>query len=381
VNRAITALALLAAALLRLGVAVAETHAAPAEIHVGIGCDFTRIEDAVAAAAPGDKIIVHPLPDGAAYEKVALLIRKPNLTIEAADGLAPIKLSGVGYDYSGAGSIPRAIIQFDPDGDNCTFDGFEMFGASNQSGNGAGARINQADNVTIRNCEIYDCEMGIMSNGAGSGDAANQLIDTCVLHDNGSPGDGGYSHNLYLGGFSVRLQNCEVYASVTGHNVKSRAHITEVIDCYVHDSANREFDLVDNVDYTTLPGSNALIQGCTITKALAMDGNRGVIHFGQDGGNEHNGTIRIVDTVITTTYISPVVTLSAAGAGASIENSTILGGGIQQSNKTLFAVNNGALLSNITGFGLSIVEGYLGVTVDGVEGTGIEPPVTILPWD
>jgi len=94
------------------------------------------------------------------------MIRKPDLTIEAAAGQGPIKLSGVGFDYSGAGSIPRAIIQFDPDGDNCTFDGFEMFGASNESKNGAGVRINQADNVTIRNCVIYDCEMGIMSNGA-----------------------------------------------------------------------------------------------------------------------------------------------------------------------------------------------------------------------
>ena len=52
------------------------------------------------------------------------------------------------------------------------------------------------------------------------------------------------------------MRGCEVHSSLTGHNVKSRAHRTVVEACYIHDSANREFDLVDDKAYTALAGSD-----------------------------------------------------------------------------------------------------------------------------
>src|SRR5580698_5391093 len=70
-----------------------------AELDVGPGQPFSDINAAVEKAAPGDTILVHPLANGQPYEKVALLIRKPSLTIQAEQGQT-VKLSGAGFDYS-----------------------------------------------------------------------------------------------------------------------------------------------------------------------------------------------------------------------------------------------------------------------------------------
>ena len=229
-----------------------------------------------------------------------------------------VAISGQGFDYSGAGSTPRAIFQFNPGADNCTLEGFELSGAHNSSHNGAGVRINQANHVAIRNCSIHDNDMGIMSNGDGSlATAVDQRIEECRIYRNGDPTEPGYNHNLYLGGTSVTLRFCEIHHSLTGHNVKSRAHHTRVEYCYVHHSANREFDLVDAAE-TARPQSDAVLLGNIIVKDPKCSGNRAVIHFGQDGGKGHNGTLYLAFNTIVTPFISPVVELSAAGAKARL---------------------------------------------------------------
>ena len=130
--------------------------------------------------------------------------------------------------------------------------------------------------------------MGVMSNGDGTPNAAaDQRIEYCEIHHNGDPAEPGQNHNLYLGGTSVTLSFCEIHSSLTGHNVKSRAHQIRVQYCFIHDSANRELDLVDSDD-TARPESHALLLGNIIVKSPQCAGNRSVIHFGQDGGKERD---------------------------------------------------------------------------------------------
>ena len=313
-----------------------------AELSVGPGKQFARIEQAVAAAKAGDTVAVHPLEGGKAYQKVALSITTPRLTIRAAPAGQRIAIDGKGFDYSGRGRIPRAIVQYNKGADGCVLEGFELYGAHNDSGNGAGVRINQANDFTVRNCEIRGNDMGIMSNGDGTpASAINQLIENCRIHSNGEQKRAGYNHNLYLGGTSVRLIGCEVHSSLTGHNIKSRAHRTEVMYCYVHDSANRELDLVDARGDTTAPGSDALLIGNIIVKDPTCPGNRGVIHFGQDGGNEHDGTIWLAHNTIVTRFITPVVTLSAPRARAQLYNNIICDNGARQTGQRVLECPKG----------------------------------------
>jgi len=354
-----------------------------AELNVGPDQPFAKIEEALAKAQPGDTLLVHALPQDQAYEKVALLIRVPNLTLRALPDKPGdhVRLSGAGFDYSGDGRIPRAIVQFDPSAQGCTLDGFELFGAHNASYNGAGVRINQANDILVTHCEIHDNDMGIMSNGNAravppSGD--HQRIEHCLIHHNGATSDPGYNHNLYLGGTSVTLFACEVHSSLTGHNVKSRPHLTRVIDCFIHDSAAREIDLVDEAGNTDLPGSDALVLGNVIVKSKDNLSNHTVVHFGQDVGHDRTGTIYLAHNTIVTPFISPVVDLSTPHVRACFIDNLVWDGGSGQKNQLLVKNRTGGNASDLVtgqnnlfcgGFG---AQGTLGDSVPSAE----VPPFT-----
>lgn len=322
-----------------------------AVLKVGSGGDYARPEEAVAAAQPGDVIEIHPRADNAPYKGVAVLVRTPGLTIRGvpAEGEATVPISGEGFTYSGRGSTPRAIFQFNPGADGCVLSRLELFGAHNSTHNGAGVRINQANRVTIEDCDIHDNDMGVMSNGDGTLQRGRaQVFRRCRIHHNGDFDHPGYNHNLYLGGTSVLLQFCEIHHSLTGHNVKSRAHQTWAEYCYIHDSANREFDLVDAAD-TAAPASHAVLLGNIIVKDPQCRGNRAVIHFGQDGGGDHDGTIFLAYNTILTPFISPVVELSAPKTAAHWYGNLVTALEAEPGRQRLVAVRNGASLDNVTG--------------------------------
>lgn len=287
------------------------------DLHVGPGREFARIEDAIARAASGDRVVVHARENHEAYEKVAVVVDVPRIEIVA--GEAGVRLSGEGFEYSGVGRVPRAIVQFDPGASGSSLIGFELTGARNESNNGAGVRINQANGVAIRDCDIHDNDMGVMTNGrteAGRGDGArDQRFEGCHIHHNGSTREQGYSHNLYLGGESATLVRCVVEASSAGHNIKSRARTTIIDSCLVRDSANREIDLVDAQGFTDCDDSFAMIVNSTILKREASTGNRGVIHFGRDGKADRRGDLTILSSIIVTHYATPVVQVTTPDAG------------------------------------------------------------------
>jgi hypothetical protein len=338
-----------------------------ATLEVGPGKRFARIEEANAHARPGDVILVYPRDHDLPYERTAVFVRQTRLTFRAAPAPRRVSISGQGFNYSGQGSVPRAIFQFNRGTDHCVLEGFELTGAHNGSHNGAGVRINQANHITIRNCEIHHNDMGIMSNGDGTEETGvDQRIEHCQIHHNGDPADPGHNHNLYLGGTSATLSFCDVHSSLTGHNVKSRAHHTRIQYCYVHHSSNREFDLVDGAD-TARPESHAVLVGNIIVKDPQCPGNRGVIHFGQDGGKEHDGTIHLLLNTIVTPHISPVLELSAANAKARLLGNLVSNGGVRQRGQRLLAVRGGAGLASIGGHHNWLrgdFEGESGTTLD-----------------
>ena len=222
--------------------------------------------------------------------------------------------------------------------------------------------------MTIRNCDIHDNDMGIMSNGDGTlATGIDQWIESCSVHHNGSLEEPGYNHNFYLGGTSVTIRFCDVHHSLTGHNVKSRAHYTRVEYSFIHDSANREFDLVDAAD-TERPGSDALLMGCIIAKDPDCQGNRGVIHFGQDGGKSHDGTLHLVHNSIVTPFIAPVVDISSPSARAQLLGNIVCDGGVRQHGQVVVAARAGASTQNLTGRSNWFSGGFAGP-----QGTGLDP--------
>lgn len=323
----------------------------PHLVTVGPDQQCVTLEEAYMNATDNSTILVYPHADTTPYLRPTLQVLKPGIVFRGVMvGEQRIKLDGAGYDYDGAGSTPRAIFQFNPGADGCQVAGFELYNASNSTYNGAGVRINQANNVMVRNCEIHDNDMGIMSNGnVADGSGSGQRIEFNHIHHNGTQLDPGYNHNLYLGGASARVLCCEIDHATTGHNLKSRAHYNLIEACFIHESANRELDLVDDSATTAMPESHSVLVDNIIVKDPTCQGNHAVIHFGQDGGNDHNGTLYLVNNTISTPFISPVVTLSASNAKLAIYNNIIWDQGTGQAGQSLLAVNGGALLSNATG--------------------------------
>lgn len=350
--------------------AVSSLAAAPAaELVVGPGRAFARIEEAVKAAQPGDVVLVHPAAGGA-YAKVAVWLDTPHVTIRGAAGAGRrVVLDGAGFDYSGRGYVPRALFQFNRGAEGCVLEGFELRGAHNGSHNGAGVRINQACNVTIRDCDIHHNDMGVMSNGDGTLDrATNQLIEACAIHHNGDKTEPGYNHNLYLGGADVTLRACDIHSSLTGHNVKSRAHRIAIRDCRIHDSENRELDLVDAAE-TGFPGSDALLTGNVIAKGLACRGNRGVIHFGQDGGRPRLGTLRLEGNTISTPFVTPVVQLSSPQTRVELVNNAFVNSGKAAAAQRLVDAKASTEERPVTGRGNRVAASFSGAA-------GEEPGLT-----
>ncbi|NNM88954.1 MAG: hypothetical protein HKL95_10600 [Phycisphaerae bacterium] len=356
---------------------IASSSASAAVLQVGPGHQFHSIARAVRVARPGDIIKVWPLPDGTAYRQVAVLMKKPRITIESALPGRYVKINGQGFDYSGRQPLPRAIFQFDPTADGCTLRGFDLAGAHNNSFNGAGVRINAANHIVIRNCCIHGNDMGIMSNGELSHHTgAGQVIEDSLITKNGTFHQAGYNHNLYLGGTSALIHGCEISDSLTGHNLKSRAHITWVEYCYIHGSANRELDLVDDRGNTNQPHSDAVVLGCIIIKKRKMSGNREVINFGRDGGANHTGTLYLVHNTIFTPYYTGALVLSAPGAKLVMVDNKILN---PSHHAVLLDCINGALVRNLTGAGNWISPAY-GALAKRLGGPMIPWRSLKLPW-
>lgn len=344
-------------------------------LEVGPGRTYSTPNDAYAAAVAGDTIRVFPQASNAPYVQVRIQASKARIAfVGVVQNGERVRLAGTGFTYSGAGSTPRAMFQFNPGTDDCVVENFEIYDCHNGSYNGAAVRINQANRITVRNCEIRNNDMGLMSNGdVGVQSGADQLVENCIVHDNGNTSDPGYNHNFYMGGTSVRIRGCNVYAATTGHNIKSRAHLTMVEGSYVHDSPNRELDLVDDATNTATSGSHALVSGCVIRKMDSCPGNRGTIHFGQDGGNAHNGTLYLVNCTILTQYVTAVVTLSAAGSGARFYNCLVSDPlQTQTSGQVLIALGT-ASAANCGGSNLWVSRGFTvggGVTLSSLSSGG-----------
>ncbi|HWI56058.1 MAG TPA: hypothetical protein VNZ22_02440, partial [Bacillota bacterium] len=88
---------------------------------------------------------------------------------DAGTAAAPITIRGVGavrpvFDATGLavdGVLPHPRAVFQVEAGYLTLENLEFKNARNGD-NGAGIRITSADNVTVRNCKITACDMGLM---------------------------------------------------------------------------------------------------------------------------------------------------------------------------------------------------------------------------
>lgn len=152
--------------------------------------------------------------------------------------------------------------------------------------NGSAIRNKNAASVTIRNCKIWNCAMGVMA----SDEAVDTIIEDCDIAFNGF-GDG-HSHNIYVMGTGwFRLRNSRVHDSTVGQNVKTRNRFVEIASNEIFFSRDGEIGIIqsgsglpEDSGVTRQPGSNAIVaDNLILTRKDRSGGNQAmVISFGLD---------------------------------------------------------------------------------------------------
>jgi hypothetical protein len=303
--------------------------------------------------SPGDIVEIDP----AAYKEV-------KRWTQPGTASQPITIRGVGttrplFDATGlnvSGSLPNPRAVFQVEANYITLENLEFQNARNGD-NGAGIRITGGNNVTVRNCRISFCDMGMMCDGN-----SNLVIEASEVCSNGTSLYDGYSHNFYLGGNSATLRFCYVHDALYGQNFKTRAHYTELLYNYIADSQDGEVGLVDASETAAANSHAVMIGNIIISKPRQSGYNSGrFIQFGQDSAGQHNGTLYAFNN----TFLagdSRIQFLSANAAGATVVACNnifhgsgqivgTLGGGVTGSNNWVqsTATVPAAFYSSVTG--------------------------------
>jgi len=241
----------------------------------------------------------------------------------------PIVVRGIGatrplFDATGLtvdGVLPNPRAVFQVEAHYVVLENLEFKNATNGN-NGAGIRVTGANNVTVRNCKITKCDMGVMSDNN-----TNFVFETSEVASNGTSLYDGFSHNFYLGGDSVTVRGCYIHDSLYGQNMKSRAHFTALLYNYIADSQDGEVGLVDET-VTGTPNSHAVMIGNIVISKPRLAGYNSArfVQFGQDSGGQHNGTLfAFNNTFVAGDGRIQFLTTNAIGAAVVARNNIFYG--------------------------------------------------------
>lgn len=188
-------------------------------LRVGPGERFTRPSEAAAVARDGDTVLIA----AGRYDGDVCAWRANDLTIRGAGAERTI------LDACGKACMGKGIWVIC--GTNATIEGVSFRGAACRDRNGAGIRLDADGDLTVRRCIFEKNENGILTGAHGR---ATVTIEQCRFTGNGA-GDG-YSHNLYIGAIRrLVFRHSASDHAVRGHNLKSRAYETEILDSVFDD--------------------------------------------------------------------------------------------------------------------------------------------------
>jgi hypothetical protein len=272
-------------------------------LRVGAGQQYSTISSAIDASQDGDLVLVNA---GTYTNDFATIHHK--ITIEGVGGMANL-----------VATIPppnsKGILTLDNDATikNMSFSGAWI--SESMGANAAGIRYEGGQLVLI-NDVFTGNQNGIMGNPAISGLTVNTVtIDHSVFSGNG--GGTGNTHNLYIGPVDkLTVTNSIFQNSVVGHELKSRALVTDIQNSYFSDgptgTASYSIDIPN--------GGVALIKNNVIEKGPAST-QQNMVHFGGEG-------------------------IAYAGSSLTITGNTFIN---DRSSSTIAVLNNTAVSVDITG--------------------------------
>jgi Ca2+-binding RTX toxin-like protein len=270
-----------------------------ATLTVGAGQQFSTIAAAVAASHDGDVVQVQA---GTYVNDFAEI--KTKITLEGVGGMVHMVATG---------PIPngKGILVTDTD---VTIDHFEFSGATVADGNGAGVRY-QGGALTLTNDYFHDNQDGLLANPSTTGTIT---IRNSEFAHNGA-GDG-YTHNLYVGDIAkLTIADSYFHDAVVGHEIKSRAEVTEITNTRIFDNSGSASYSID------LPnGGQATLSGNTIEQGPNSQ-NPNIVAYGEEGGVHANSSLTMSNNTVLNDLGKGALLWDASGTAATVDGTKVWG--------------------------------------------------------
>jgi Ca2+-binding RTX toxin-like protein len=270
-----------------------------ATLTVGQGQQYTTISAAVAASHDGDVVQVQA---GTYVNDFATINTK--ITLEGVGGMVKMVATQ---------PLPndKGILVTNTD---VTIDHFEFSGATGPSGNDAGVRY-QGGALTITNSYFHDNQNGLLANPVAGGTIT---IRNSEFDHNGA-GDG-YTHNLYVGDIAkLTISDSYFHDAVVGHEIKSRAEVTEITNTRVFDNASDSSYSID------LPnGGQAVLSGNVIEQG-AHAGNPNIVAFGEEGNVYDGSSLTLTGNTVINDLGSGALVWNASNSPATVSGTQVWG--------------------------------------------------------
>ena len=268
-------------------------------LNVGSGQSFSRLSDAVAAAADGDLIRIQ----AGTYTNDFMNIAK-RLTIEGVGGVA--KLVATEPPWNG-----KAVLVTQSD---VTLRNIEISGATSGNRNGAAIR-HENGNLVLDQVYFHHNQNGVL---AGENLNSSITVLNSEFAHNGA-GDG-YSHGMYAGKIaSLTIRDSYFHDTAAGHEIKSRAVINLIEN-------NRILNGGGSASYNVdLPnGGQATVRNNLIHKGPVAS-NPHIVHFGGEGTPYASSKLVVSGNTVINERGNAQFVLNHSGAPAEVTGNSLFG--------------------------------------------------------
>ena len=238
---------------------------------MGSGKTYAKPSEAVAAAGPGDRILISP----GQYFDCAVL-SADRLTFEGVGDGRSVVLT----DKTCQGKALLVVT-----GADVTVANMTLTRARVPDGNGAGIRA-EGRKLTVDGVHFINNQDGILT---AAGPDMTVLVRNSEFVKNGTC-QAACSHGIYAGRIALlQVQHSVFRETHEGHDIKSRAARTEVIDCDISDGPDGTASYLIEA-----PNGGALVvRGTTLEKGPNAGNHTAAIAIGMEGVEQPTPEITI----------------------------------------------------------------------------------------
>lgn len=217
---------------------------------------------------------------------------------------ATVPQDGLTIEGDGAGSVMtdkpcggKALLVIT--GKNVTVRNLTLQRARVPDGNGAGIRA-EGGNLTVDGVHFVNNQDGILA-GDNPG-ATMRVVGSEFVHNGSCQNSGGCAHAIYVGGLVLlRIERTRFYDTREGHDIKSKAARTEIIDSTIEDGPDGTSSYLVDIP----AGGSLVIEGSTLEKGPNAGNHSAAIVIGEEGVNQPTDQIIVRNNVFTNDMQQP----------------------------------------------------------------------------